>query len=93
MHNIDETVDYFFIDTYNNFLECDFSDFLSLLSFQSQEFNLKTQYYFKYILNLLGNEEEQNKIHVNYIDILTTDNIIDLILRKPQFFPQNEFIL
>ncbi|KAK8892383.1 hypothetical protein M9Y10_029609 [Tritrichomonas musculus] len=91
LHAIDKTVDYFYIDTHNDFPNCKFTDFLSLLSFTSQTYDLQKQYYFKRIFSLLGNDQESNRINVKYMDTITTDNVIDIIQNKPNFFYQNEF--
>lgn len=90
MHFTDDSIKSFSINTNNKFPECNFSDFLSLLTFQPRSYDSKTVIYIKYIFDILGNFEESNKIQID--KRLTIDNVIDQIEKKRLFYQSTDSI-
>lgn len=90
MHLTDGSIKSFSINTNNKFPNCNFSDFLSLLSFQPCSFDSTTVIYFKYLFENLGNFEESNKIQID--EQLTIDNVLDQIEKKRLFYQSTDSI-
>lgn len=91
-HYTDESIETFEINTYNQFQRCRFSDFLSLLSNDHIKVELKSQYYFKFLFSLLGNNEESEKYSLKYDDSLSIDNVIERILQKETYYNSKDVI-
>lgn len=82
LHFIDESIDEFCINTNEQFPNCEFSDFLSLLSFEPQTIEKKNQKYFKFLLSSLGNVDLKDQIIFKTPETLTAKNIIEIIQQK-----------
>lgn len=90
LHKNDKDIDCFYINTNNRFPDCNFSDFLQLLTFKPQTIDSKMQLYIKYIFLVLGNLEEYRKIKLQYSDLISVTNVIDRILQKQHIFSADE---
>lgn len=77
------------IDTHNLFPDCNFSDFLSLLTFEPRTIDIKLQLYFKYLFSYLGNYEECEKIQIQYNESITVKNVIQRIKQKKLVYQLN----
>lgn len=86
MHFVDESLDSFIIDTRNQFQDCVFSDFLSLLSFKPHKVELKKQYFYKFLFALLENQEESEKYSLVLPDSITNENVLQRIHEKQAYY-------
>ena len=92
LHFSNENLNSFSINTNNQFPNCNFSDFLSLLTFQPKTIDINLQLYFKYLFSVLGNREESEKIQLQYNESLSINNVIERIKQKQSSFPLNDMI-
>lgn len=87
-HFTDESNDQFIINTKGTFPSCKFTDFLSLLTFESQEISQKNQKFFKFLFSILGNEEGQ--ILIESSEKVNIHNIFEIISEKQFISPNGE---
>lgn len=89
MHFADDSASCFIINTDGQFPSCDFSSFLSLLSFQTNTYDDNTISYFQFLFEKLGNYEESNRIDNQELSV---NNVVSRINRKWQLSKSSDSI-
>lgn len=84
-HLADGTIDTFTIDTKEISDKHDFSEILSLISFNPREIKEEDIDYYRQIFLLLGNEQECLNLCTNYSDEISINNVFELIRQKTKF--------
>lgn len=78
-HLSDSTIDTFTINTEELTTQHDFSEILSLISFDPRELDDEELDYYRAIFLLLGNEHEYLKLYPKYSGEITLQNVFELI--------------
>ena len=73
-HSIDELINTFYINISNPKIQIDFSQFLSLISFDTKYLNDEEVEYFIEIFSILGNYDEIQKLIPKYQEEITLNN-------------------
>lgn len=88
-HDVDESMNTFEINTNDHDNQNNFSDILSLISFEPQKLEIKQKEFMQNILLLLGNEHEYFRLTGEESATLNEQNIFEITKAKLQYFTQN----
>ena len=92
-HKTDETIDTFTIDIEDMNSNHDFSEVLSLLSFESREISEEESDFFRKIFFLLGNDEEYAKLYPKFQGELTVSNVFNVLQERQRCLRQRPELL